>query len=112
MLLPSTITARRTRRYTSTLYIHRTIHGVGYNPINDGRRYTIRSPILSNLPPVRPTLSPPFTPAVHDPELYPGDAAEAYRLRAWINDHKGNRATAKWDPQLAKLVPFACSVWN
>ena len=27
MLLPSTITARRTRRYTSTLYIHRTIHG-------------------------------------------------------------------------------------
>ena len=63
MLIPSTITAtaRRTRKYTSTLYIHRTIHGVGYNLINDGRRYTIRSPILSNLPPTRPTLSPPFT---------------------------------------------------
>ena len=61
MLIPSTITALRTRRYTSTLYIRRTIHGVGYNPMNDGRRYTIRSPILSNLPPARPTLSPPFT---------------------------------------------------
>ena len=65
MLLPSTITARRTRRYTSTLYIHRTIHGVGYNPINDGRRYTIRSPILSNPPPTRPTLTPPFTSAIN-----------------------------------------------
>ena len=32
--------------------------------MNDGRRYTIRSPILSNLPPTRPTLSPPFTDAV------------------------------------------------
>ena len=61
MLIPSTITARRTRRYTSTLYIHRTIHGVGYNPMNDGGRYSIQSPILSNLPPARSTLSPPFT---------------------------------------------------
>ena len=32
MLMPSTITARRTRRYTSTLYIRRTIYGVAYNP--------------------------------------------------------------------------------
>ena len=32
MLIPSTITARRTRRYKSTLYIRRTIHGVGYDP--------------------------------------------------------------------------------
>ena len=61
MLIPSTITALRTRRYTSTLYIRRTIHGVGYNPMNDGRRYSIWSPILSNLPPTRPTLTPPFT---------------------------------------------------
>ena len=44
-----------------TLYIHRTIHGVGYNPMNDGGRYSIQSPILSNLPPARSTLSPPFT---------------------------------------------------
>ena len=41
MLIPSTITALRTRRYTSTLYIHHTIHGFGYNPMNDGGRYSI-----------------------------------------------------------------------
>ena len=45
MLIPSTITALRTRRYTSTLYIHRTIHGFRYNPMNDGGRYSIQSPI-------------------------------------------------------------------
>ena len=61
MLIPSTITALRTRRYTSTLYIHHTIHGFGYNPMNDGGRYSIQSPFVSNLPPTRPTLSPPFT---------------------------------------------------
>ena len=61
MLLPSTITARRARGYTSTLYVHRTIHGVGYNPMNDGRRYTIRSPIVGTPPPTRPTLTPPLT---------------------------------------------------
>ena len=61
MLLSSTITARRTLRYTSTLYIHRTIHGVGYNPVNDGRRYTTRSPIVGTPPPTRPTLTPSLT---------------------------------------------------
>ena len=83
MLIPSTITARRTRRYTSTLYIHRTIHGVGYNPMNDGRRYTIRSPILSNLPPARPTLSPPFTLGQPHCLRVPGNTAGAsyYRRR-------------------------------
>ena len=30
--MPSTITARRIRRYTSTKYIRRTIHRVGYDP--------------------------------------------------------------------------------
>ena len=68
ILLPSTITARRTRRYTSTLYIRHTIHGVGYNPMNDGGRYTIRSPILSDPPPTRPTLSPPLTPRIASPK--------------------------------------------
>ena len=29
--------------------------------MNDGGRYSIKSPILSNPPPTRPTLSPPFT---------------------------------------------------
>ena len=47
MLIPSTITALRTRRYTSTLYIHHTIHGFGYNPMNDGGRYSIQSPFVS-----------------------------------------------------------------
>ena len=47
MLIPSTITARRTRRYTSTLCIHGTFHGVGYNPMNDGGRYSI-SKLLKN----------------------------------------------------------------
>ena len=49
MLMPSTITARRTRRYTSTLYIRRTIHRLNFKPMDDGRRYGIQSPILSNL---------------------------------------------------------------
>ncbi len=43
------------------MYIHHTIHGFGYNPMNDGGRYSIQSPFVSNLPPTRPTLSPPFT---------------------------------------------------
>ena len=47
MVLPSTITARRTRRYTSTLYIRRTIHGVGYNPMEDGGRYSFQPPYVS-----------------------------------------------------------------
>ena len=62
MLIPSTITALRTRRYTSTLYIHHTIHGFGYNPMNDGGRYSIQSPFVSNLPPAWSTLPPPITP--------------------------------------------------
>ena len=37
--------------------------------MNDGRRYTIRSPILSNLPPTRPTVSPPFAGGDVVPEL-------------------------------------------
>ena len=64
MLIPSTITALRTRRYTSTLYIHHTIHGFGYNPMNDGGRYSIQSPFVSNLPPAWSTLPPPITPGV------------------------------------------------
>ena len=33
MLIPSTITARRTRRYTSTLNIHGTIHRLHFKPM-------------------------------------------------------------------------------
>ena len=48
MLMPSTITARRTRRYTSTWYIRRTIHRLNFKPMDDGRQYSIQSPIVSN----------------------------------------------------------------
>ena len=49
MLMPSTITALRTRRYDSTWYIPGTIHGVENDPLDGGRRYSIQLPIVSNL---------------------------------------------------------------
>ena len=49
MLIPSTITARRTGRYTSTLYIPGTIHRLDFEPMNDGGRYNIQPPKVSNL---------------------------------------------------------------
>ena len=66
MLIPSTITALRTRRYTPTLYIPHTIHGFGYNPMNDGGRYSIQSPFVSNLPPT----AAHFISAVYMPEFF------------------------------------------
>ena len=48
MLMPSTITALRTRRYDSTWYIPGTIHGVENDPLDGGRRYSIQLPIVSN----------------------------------------------------------------
>ena len=50
MLLPSTITARRTRRYTSTLYIRRTIQGVGYNPYGWRRTVQFATAVCQRLP--------------------------------------------------------------
>ena len=41
---PSTITARRTRRYTSTLYIPGTIHRLDFESMNDGGRYIFQPP--------------------------------------------------------------------
>ena len=49
MLMPSTITARRTRRYDSTWYILGTFHGVENDPMDGGRRYGIQPPIVSDL---------------------------------------------------------------
>ena len=46
---PSTITARRTRRYTSTWNIHRTIHKLSFKPMDGGRRYGIQPPNVSDL---------------------------------------------------------------
>ena len=58
MLIPSTIPTRRTRRYTSALYIHRTIRRIDSEPM-DGGRYRIQPPNVRNLPPTLPTLPPP-----------------------------------------------------
>ena len=44
ILISYTITARRTRTYTSTLYIRRTIRRIGYYSMNDGERYSFQSP--------------------------------------------------------------------
>ena len=50
MLIPSTIIiARRTRRYTSTWYIHTTTHKHEFEPMDGGGRYSIQSPNVSNL---------------------------------------------------------------
>ena len=46
MLIPSTITARRTRRYTSTRNIHPAIPRVDFNPMNGGGRYTFQPPLM------------------------------------------------------------------
>ena len=61
MLWPSTITARRTRRYTSTLYIHRTTHKLDLKPMNVGGRSNLQPPFVRDYPPARGTLAPPFT---------------------------------------------------
>ena len=62
MLLPSTITARRTRRYTSTLYIHRTTHKLDLKPMNGGGRSNLQPPFVRDYPPARDNLPPPLTP--------------------------------------------------
>ena len=50
MFIPSTITARRTRGYTATLYIHRTTHKLDFKPMNGGRRSGLQPPNVSDLP--------------------------------------------------------------
>ena len=44
MLIPSTITARRTRRYTSTWYIHPTTHKHDFEPMDGTGRYIFQPP--------------------------------------------------------------------
>ncbi len=71
-LMPSTITARRTRRYTSTVYIHGTIRRVDYCPMNGGERPNLQPPFVSDYPPARNNLPPPFVnlAALGQNELY------------------------------------------
>ena len=69
MLVPSTITARRTRRYTSTLYIRHTAHRLDFKPMDGGRWGNFQLPHVSNLP----ARAVHFTSAVHsraDPSDY------------------------------------------
>ena len=61
MLIPSTITALRTRRYMSTLYIHRTIHRLNFNPMDGGGRSSLQPPFVSGYPPTWPNISPLIT---------------------------------------------------
>ena len=62
MLIPSTITARRTRRYTSTWYIHRTTHKHDFEPMDGRGRYIFQPPQCQAVNPSRwSTLAPPFT---------------------------------------------------
>ena len=62
MLIPSTITALRTRRYTSTWYIRLTIHKLDFQPMDGRGRSSLQPPNVSDYPPARSTLPPPFTP--------------------------------------------------
>ena len=61
MLMPSTITALRTRRYTSTWYIRPTIHRLNFKPMDGRGRSSLQPPNVSSYPPARSTLPPPFT---------------------------------------------------
>ena len=62
MLIPSTITARRTRRYTSTWYIHPTTHKHDFEPMDGTGRYIFQPPQCQAVNPSRwSTLPPPFT---------------------------------------------------
>ena len=54
-------TPRGSQGPSLTLYIRRIIRRIGYDPMNGGRRYSIQSPNVSNLPPARSTLTPPIT---------------------------------------------------
>ena len=49
MVMPSTSTALRTRRYDSTWYIPGTIHRLNFEPMDGGGRYIFQPPIVSDL---------------------------------------------------------------
>ena len=62
MLIPSTITARRTRRYTSTWYIHPATHKRDFEPMDGRGRYIFQPPQSQAVNPSRwSILPPPFT---------------------------------------------------
>ena len=75
MLIPSTITARRTHRYTSTWYIHPTTHKHDFEPMDGRGRYIFQPPQCQAVNPSRwSTLPPPCTGGLH---LNKGNLEEA-----------------------------------
>ena len=44
MLMPSTMQARRTRRYSSTRYVHHTFQGTGLSSMEGGGRSSFQPP--------------------------------------------------------------------
>ena len=82
MLVPSTITARRTRRYTSTLYIRHTAHRLDFKPMDGGGRSSFQLPHVSNLPAravhfTSAVYTLPHLPSNTDSLALPKEASEA-----------------------------------
>ena len=73
MLMPSTITALRTRRYDSTWYIPGTIHRFENDPMDGGRRSNFQPPIVSR------SIRPPGP--IYLRRLQPETATETLSLR-------------------------------
>ena len=110
MLIPSTITARRTRRYTSTLYIPGTIQRVGYYPMDDGGRHSFQPPNVSNHPPTWPNISADYirvTTATQESRST-GYSAEPRRVRCfrspcWSVTGTAGGALSRTEPSAVRL---------
>ena len=78
MLMPSTMHALRTRRYSSTRYIHHTFHGVGLSPMEDDGRSSFQPPSTGDQ-------------AVHAVHCYSGAYTSARRKSAAIPQDAARR---------------------
>ena len=104
MLIPSTITARRTGRYTSTLYIPGTIHRLDFEPMNDGGRYRIQPPKVSNLS---------AHVAQYISTAYTGVSLEDFTRRWGLPVERANELRFHVTPTAAEMraiLEWACSV--
>ena len=85
MLIPSTITARRTCGYTSTWYIHPTTHKHDFEPMDGRGRYIFQPPQCQAVNPSRwSTLPPPFT-QIHDANIVATMLAHGERRLLTLN---------------------------
>ena len=86
MLIPSTITARRTRRYTSTWYIHPTTHKHDFKPMDGRGRYIFQPPQSQAVNPSRwSTLPPPFTYAEDSGLVFLGRSGQPLPNMAFVS---------------------------